>query len=295
MHDDLQICDECGAKLPESFDGAATCPRCGIEHLSQTGEFGAITERTLPSDRSSHAGEDAARIVMSEEAILELLRRHFGALGAAFVASNVPSRKEEAARRAHIVHPPPNEPILALYDSTMLGSGDEGFIVTARRLCWKNLNGPAYSILWRDLDPERLFVEGGRLAVEDDVIRVADEDVLEACADAFHVLALSAKPQQSGHMPVALENASSGETPSAWFLRAADPISRRPPLTTSIAVEANLTPTPSTSYLGYSDKAVASRSPAHSCWHCYTPLHATTPQCGYCGAAPKKHGWRKAG
>ena len=290
QHDELPICEDCGAEMPESIDGAAMCPRCGIEHLSETGEFAAITERSLPS--SSHAGEDAARIVMSEEAILGLLGRHFGALGAAFVAPSIPARKEEAARRAHIVHLPPTEPILALYDSTMLGSGDEGFVVTARRLCWKNLNGPAYSILWRDLDPERLFVDGGRLSVEDDIIRVVDEDVLEACADAFHVLALSAKPQQSGHMPVALENASTGETPSAWFLRAADPISRRPPLTTSIAVEAKLTPTPSTSYLGYSDKAVS--TPAHTCWHCYTPLHATTAQCGYCGAAPKKHGWRKA-
>lgn len=298
MQNDLLSCDECGAELPEMTDGIVVCAHCGVEHLSSTGEFGAITERTLPTDRASHAGEDAARIPMSEEAILELLRRHLGASGAAFVAPNIPVRKEEAARRAHIVHLPGTEKILALYDSTMLGSGDEGFVVTTRRVCWKNMNGPACSIQWRDLNPERLWVDGGRLALEDDELRVADEDVLEACADAFHVLALSAKPVQSGHMAVALPvdlTTNAVETPSAWFMRAADPISRRPPLTTSIAVEAKKTPAPLASYLGYSEKATPSaKAPGHYCWHCHTPLHATTPQCGYCGAAPKKHGWRKA-
>src|SRR6185437_8811655 len=79
MQNDLLTCDECGTELPVMSEGAVQCPRCGVEHLSQTGEIAAITERTLPSDRASHDGEDAARIPMSEEAILDLLRRHFGA------------------------------------------------------------------------------------------------------------------------------------------------------------------------------------------------------------------------
>ncbi|MBX3233283.1 MAG: hypothetical protein KIT84_33345 [Labilithrix sp.] len=280
--DQITACEECGVVLPPFVDGSTSCPTCGLEHLASTGEFAALTERTLPVDRPSHAGEDAARIAMTEKAIVELLRRQLGVLGTVFVAPDVPARKEAAARRAHVVHLPSPEKLLALYDATMLGSGEEGFIVTTRRLCWKNVGAPACSIQWRDIDPDRLFIDGRRLFVDDEAITIDDEDVLDASMDAFHVLALSARPQASGHMPVAsVVPAESSPTTSAWFARAAAPAGTPPP-------------PHSTSYLGYASR-VETKTPACKCWHCHTPLHETTPQCGYCGAIPKKKtGWLKA-
>lgn len=294
--EDLLTCDECGATLPTMVDGSVQCAHCGTEHLSRTGEILAVneptTERNLPLDRPSHAGEDAARIPMTEEAVLDLLHRHFGALGSVFFAPQIPEKKEASARRAHIVHLPDPERILALYDGSMFGNAEGGFIITMRRLCWKNRNDTACTIMWRDIDPDRLFLDGRRLSIDDDAITIPDDDVIESCMDAFHVLALSARPAASGHMPISGAALPLGlnalspaipkieeSTPSAWFARAATPGTPPPPHTAS--------------YLGYASKAEKA-SPACMCWHCHTPLHASTPQCGYCGAAPKKTGWRKA-
>lgn len=295
MEADKLACD-CGTALPPFVDGSASCPQCGCEHLARTGEFAAITEKNLPVDRPSHAGEDAARIAMSEKAITELLHRQLGVLGTVFVSPDIPARKEAAARRAHVMHLPAPEKVLALYDSTM-GSGEEGFVVTTRRLCWKNVGAPACSIQWRDIDPDRLFVDGRRLFVDDEAITIADDDVLDAAMDVFHVLALSARPQVSGSMEVAVAIEAQ---PSAWFVRGTtEAPSRRPLLAASVAVEATAragTPAPphSASYLGYASR-VETKNPACMCWHCHTPLHETTPQCGYCGAVPKKKsGWLRA-
>lgn len=281
-----QLTCDCGTALPPFVDGSSSCHQCGAEHLARTGEFAAITEKNLPVDRPSHAGEDAARIAMSEKAITELLHRQLGVLGTVFVTPDIPARKEAAVRRAHVMHLPTPEKILALYDATMR-SGEEGFVVTTRRLCWKNVGAPACSIQWRDIDPDRLFVDGRRLFVDDEAITIADDDVLDAAMDVFHVLALSARPQVSGSMPVAAEVIEA--QPSAWFVRGTvAPASRRP--------DAQATPAPAhtASYLGYATR-VETKQPACMCWHCHTPLHETTPQCGYCGAAPKKKtGWLRA-
>lgn len=308
--EDLLTCDECGASLPALVDGSTQCPRCGTEHLARTGEILAAieptTERNLPLDRPSHAGEDAARIPMTEEAIMDLLHRYFGSLGSVLFAPHIPEKKESSARRAHIVHLPDPERVLALYDGSMFGNTDGGFIITARRLCWRNKNDTACTILWRDIDPDRLFLDGRRLYIDDDALVIPDEDVIESCMDAFHVLALSARPVSSGHMPVAavsaaapkLETASArppeyGSGPSAWFLDAAEPLSVRVQTASGAATLGTPPPPHTASYLGYASKAEKA-PPACKCWHCYTPLHASTPQCGYCGAVPKKAGWRKA-
>ena len=301
--EDLLTCDECGANLPAVVDGSTQCLRCGTEHLARTGEILAIagteptTERSFPLDRPSHAGEDAARIPMTEEAILDLLRRHFAALGSVFFAPHIPEKKEASARRAHIVHLPDPEKILALYDGSMFGNAEGGFIITGKRLCWKNKNDTACTIMWRDIDPERLFLDGRRLYIDDDALSIPDDDVIESCMDAFHILALSARPVTSGHMPVSIPSSSpelEESSPSAWFLRAAEPLSVRAQAAASPSGIAGTPPPPHTaSYLGYASKAERA-APGCMCWHCHTPLHASTPQCGYCGAAPKKNGWRKA-
>jgi hypothetical protein len=53
-------------------------------------------------------------------------------------------------------------------------------------------------------------------------------------------------------------------------------------------------PPSTTSFANYASHAEAN-GPDHACWHCRTPLYATTPQCAYCGALPKKRkGWLRA-
>lgn len=137
---------------------------------------------------------DAARIQMTEEAILALLRQHFGVDDSLYLAPTIPPKRELGARLAHAAHLPANERILALYDDTVFGSGQDGFVVTAKRLCWKNIKGEARTIEWRFLDPESVVPNGFELSLADSVIVISGErNVIGAAADAFYMLAVSAR------------------------------------------------------------------------------------------------------
>lgn len=137
---------------------------------------------------------DAARIPMTEDAILGLLRQHFGSDDSLYLAPTIPQKREVAARRAHAAHLSHDERILALYDDTVFGTGDDGFVVTAKRVCWRNIKGDARSLEWRYLDPESIIPDGRKLSIADSVIEISGErEVIGAAADAFYVLAVSAR------------------------------------------------------------------------------------------------------
>jgi hypothetical protein len=137
---------------------------------------------------------DAARIPITEAAILGLLRQHFGVDDSLYLAPTIPTKRELGARRAHGAHLPSNERILALYDDTVFGSGEDGFVVTAQRLCWKNIQGEARAIEWRFLDPESVIPYGRKLYVADSLIEISGgRDVIGAAADVFYMLAVSSR------------------------------------------------------------------------------------------------------
>lgn len=270
-------CGNCGAGLPPpDASGRSCCVYCGTEHRERSSEvhvFSTPISLALPSSDvvfsahpSWHEGEDAARIPMTEEAVLRLIRRHFGDAASVFVCPHVPPKQEQAARRAHAPHLPERERILALYEASWSSSGEEGFVVTARRLCWKNARGRARSVQWRDLDPERLFVDIGRIFIGDEAIEIGEDGIVDACGDAFHVLALSGFPPR----PIASSRAPARDT--AWRSTAS-----RPP--------------PHASYHTYASAAEA-QEPDCWCWHCHAPLLVSTPQCAQCGALPDRStGW----
>ena len=140
---------------------------------------------------------DAARIPMTEDAILALLRQHFGSDDSLYLAPTIPLRRELGARRSHAAHLPADERVLALYDDTVFGTGEDGFVVTAQRLCWKNIKGEARSIEWRFLDPESVIPDRFKLSVADSLIEISGErNVIGAAADAFYMLAVSARLQE---------------------------------------------------------------------------------------------------
>ena len=146
-----------------------------------------------PSD-SSPASE-AARIALTDDAVLALLRQHFTGVDAMHLCPSIPGKKELAARAVHARHLPSDERVLALFDDTIFGSGDDGFLVTSQRVCWKNIGGRASMIEWRQVDPDRMYANRRRLVLGSGAIEVSsDESVIEACELAFHVLAFSARP-----------------------------------------------------------------------------------------------------
>lgn len=309
-------CGQCGAGLPPpDIFGRSACVYCGAEHRS--GRSNEILHAALADRPSWHDCVDATRIPLTDEAVLDLLRQHFVHADAAFVCPHVPPKKEFAVRRLHVMHLPAHERVLALYDA-IGGTGHDGFVVTARRVCWKNPGEPAASIDWHELDPDHLAIEGRRLSVSnDEAIVIDDEDVRASAFDAFHVLALSGVPhpihservlarypERTSSVTVGRAAPDSAAPSSRSALarvpsRAAEPPPRRggDPESTRVRTgktEATPPPPHTTSYFTYATHAQMQR-PDCSCWRCRTPLYETTPQCAFCGAVPAKTGWLRTG
>ncbi len=256
------------------------------------------------------AAGDAARIPMTDEAVLALLRGHFGGVDAMYLCPTIPGKKELAARAVHARHLPSDERVLALFDDTVFGLGDEGFLVTSQRLCWKNPAGRPQMLEWRHVDPDRMYADKKQLVLGAGAIEVSGDDaVIEACEEAFHVLAFSARltpassvarsgvvlsgnVDESGRHEAADAKAMDANDANA----SADPHERdsaRPTFRPSRPATSHATRPPphATTYDSYVVHASSQRAPKFACWQCQTPLHWNTPQCAHCSAWPMPQGW----
>lgn len=107
--------------------------------------------RTLPS--------------MSDQ-MLAAVRRNLGEVEWVHYAPSIPPKMARAARIVHERHLEPSEPILVLYDDTVLRSGSDGFVLTERHLHIRNFWGTAEAIAWEQIDPERVLVEGDQIFLD---------------------------------------------------------------------------------------------------------------------------------
>ena len=67
-------------------------------------------------------------------------------------APSIPSRKRRSATAAYSHQFEPGEDIIALYDDTVFGSAEQGFVLTDRRISWKNVlvvrPHPGHEVTW---------------------------------------------------------------------------------------------------------------------------------------------------
>jgi len=246
---------------------------------------------------------DAARIPMTDEAVLALLRRHFDGVDSMYLCPSIPGKKELAARNVHARHLPSDERVLALFDDTVFGLGDDGFVVTSRRLCWKNVAGRSQMIEWTHLDPDRMYADKKQLVLGAGTLEITgDESILDACEQAFHVLAFSARaPQTSVARSGVVLSGNIDETGRHDAHDATDAHdgapqerdSARPTFRPSRPGVSHATRPPphAVSYDSYVVHASSQKSPKFACWQCQTPLHWNTPQCAHCSAWPMPQGW----
>jgi hypothetical protein len=243
---------------------------------------------------------DAARIPMTDDAVLALLRRQFRGVDSMYFCPAIPGKKEIAARSVHARHLPSDERVLALFDDTVFGIGDDGFLVTSSRICWKNAGGRAQMLEWRHVDPDRMYADKKQLVLGAGTIELtADDSVLDACEQAFHVLAFSARSADGVSVGTVARSGVvlSGNVddtghhvaqPSEIVARESRP-SARP--TVRPAAHTTRPPPHAVSYDSYVVHASSQKSPKFACWQCQTPLHWNTPQCSHCGAWPMPKGW----
>jgi hypothetical protein len=245
----------------------------------------------------SGPGEEAARIAMSDDAVLALLRQHFTGAESTSLCPSITGKKELGARAVHARHLPSDERVLLLYDDTVFGSGDDGFLVTSRRVCWKNIGDRPHMMEWHAVDPHRMYADRRRLVLGTRAIEITgEESIMDACEQAFHVLAFSARaPSATGtHSGIALLQPQ--RTSNHPTLRPSHPPaleSAFAPVHSREVADATPPPPHGVSYDSYVVHASSQKGPAFACWACNTPLYWNTPQCARCSALPTSQGWRR--
>lgn len=288
-------CAQCGAGLPPpNENGTSFCVYCGTEHHDRSSATFASSIGRRPSyvdpdeQDASIAGEQAARIPMTEDAVLTLVREHFAPAFAVSVCPHIAPKREQAFRDVHADDLPERERILALYDATPFGSGEEGFVITAKRICWKNPGELPNTIEWCDVDAEGLSPELPRLFLGRESIFIDDEAALDACADVFHLLALSSTVPQPGIEGRILATLSNVPDYYGEFAETGERLIVR-------KGESEWPDFSGTAEYGTAFLSGEIAKPDCTCWHCRTPLYTDTPQCTYCGAFPAEGGWLRTG
>jgi len=97
--------------------------------------------------------------------LVEMARRRLGSRESLYYAPAIPARKAEAVRRTHAVHLPASEPLWVVYDATLFGRADEGFVITPERICWRNFLESPKQVEWRELDVSSIAVDDGSLRI----------------------------------------------------------------------------------------------------------------------------------
>lgn len=102
------------------------------------------------------------------ELVVAAARRALGELEWVHYAPSIPPKMARAARVVHERHLRAGDEILVLYDDTVLGSGNDGLVLTETALFWRNFWGSAEAIAWPAVDPGRVVTDGDLLFVEGD-------------------------------------------------------------------------------------------------------------------------------
>ena len=95
------------------------------------------------------------------EEMIRLAHQQLGLQEDDHYAPRIPPHKEAAMCAVHDLVPSVEEPVLVLYDDTLLGGARDGYIITPGQICWKNTFAAPRSISWRHLQ-------------EDEVVRSSD-------------------------------------------------------------------------------------------------------------------------
>ena len=75
--------------------------------------------------------------------------------------------------------------ILGFYDDTLMGSGKSGFVITHKRLCWKNTLFPPQYILWQHLITDDLKTDDKKVSFMRAEISITLNDSVLDCLPAF--------------------------------------------------------------------------------------------------------------
>lgn len=116
---------------------------------------------------------------------MEVVDAREGVVCGLYRAPAIPADLEVAVRRVHGASLPAAEPVILLYDDTVFGTGENGFVLTPRRICWKALGEAPASLPWKVLRARDVRAEGCAVVVSAGRLPLTGWD--EAMADRLVV------------------------------------------------------------------------------------------------------------
>jgi hypothetical protein len=138
---------------------------------------------------------------LTDEGVTATLRERLVGVEATSIHPSIAAKKIASVRKVHAAHLPPDETVLGVYDGTVFGSASDGFLVTARRFCWKNQLEQPQFLEWTHFPMDEVYAEGNRLVVgraKIDTLFPKDHENLWAWAEVLQSLARAARQGQAG-------------------------------------------------------------------------------------------------
>lgn len=166
----LLKCPNCGAPLPPSVvDAVVVCAYCGrsvagprsaaapVPAPAAAPQAPPVATAPAPVATPAAASRTPCRFDGSAASLLGLAREILGSVeDDLYFSPQIPASKERNARAVHAAWLDANEPVLVLYDDTLFGAGDDGFVLTAQRLHWRNILDEPRTLAWAELDPAQI-------------------------------------------------------------------------------------------------------------------------------------------
>jgi hypothetical protein len=195
-------CGACGGKLPlpDAQTGIAACEYCGSQYQLADPQpataappafepfpvGGAVAPAAQRQPRTARPRGDAAVLALAHDLL--------GTYTALYFQGNIPPKKEANARKAYAGLLPDEEPILALYDSTLFGAGDDGYLITGKRLCGRVFTNDPVMVTWDNLITDGARVEDCNLYFQSQQIQVEATDKTGAEALLSLMRAMAGEP-----------------------------------------------------------------------------------------------------
>lgn len=206
-------CSNCGARLRVANTRLLTCEFCSLSVVNPGYTPEAATapapaaHAPTPSAAPAHAPPAAAApaaaapvatapaasrsVPRTTEELVSFIRGFLKLNDSLYYAPGVPPTKEANARKAYGAAVPASETILALYDGTVFGAGDDGFILTPSLLAWNSFG--IQVVPWRDIDPAAVQVVDDHVAVMGQQIPYSPDGMVDGMARLFREIASMAR------------------------------------------------------------------------------------------------------
>ncbi len=120
--------------------------------------------------------DDDEEFEWTEENIVAYARECLGEHDSLFYDPNIPGAKLKAARGVHKGTLDRDERVLVLFDDTVFGGADDGFIITTEQIAWKNVMEDPKHFAWDEIDADEVEWSEEGLTVMGEAIQVSQAD-----------------------------------------------------------------------------------------------------------------------